>query len=41
MPKVYVGLEMGYGLSLASGDDITAWGLNGGVNAMLRVGFRL
>lgn len=41
MPKVYVGVEMGYGLTLASGDDITAWGLSGGVNGMMRVGFRL
>ena len=40
MPKVYVGLEMAYGLSVVSGDD-TGWGLEGGVNAMLRVGFRL
>ena len=41
MPKVYVGVEMGYGFHLASGDDITAWGLGGGVNGMMRVGFRL
>ena len=41
MPKVYIGVEMGYGLAVASGDDITAWGLSGGVNGMMRVGFRL
>ena len=41
IPKVYIGLEMGYGLGLASGNDITAWGLTGGVNGMMRVGFRL
>ena len=41
MPKAYIGIEMGYGLSVASGDDITAWGLSGGVNGMMRVGFRL
>ncbi len=41
MPKVYVGVEMGYCFHLASGDDITAWGLGGGVNGMMRVGFRL
>ena len=41
LPKVYIGVEMGYGLAVASGDDITAWGLGGGVNGMMRVGFRL
>ena len=41
MPKVYVGVEMGYGLGIASGNDIMAWGLTGGVNGMMRVGFRL
>ena len=41
MPKVYIGVEMGYSLAVASGDDITAWGLGGGVNGMMRVGFRL
>ena len=41
IPKVYVGVEMGYGLGVVSGDDITAWGLSGGVNGMMRVGFRL
>ena len=41
MPKVYIGLEMGYGLTLGSGNDVTNWGLNGGVNGMMRVGFRL
>jgi len=32
---------MGYGLTVDSGNDITAWGLTGGVNGMMRVGFRL
>jgi len=41
IPKVYIGVEMSYGLGLASGNDITAWGLTGGVNGMMRVGFRL
>jgi hypothetical protein len=41
MPKVYVGVEMGYGLGITSGNDIMAWGLTGGVNGMMRVGFRL
>ena len=41
MPKVYIGLEMGYQLDVTSGNDITSWGLSGGVNGMMRVGFRL
>ena len=41
MPKVYIGMEMGYGLSVGSANDTTAWGLSGGVNGMMRVGFRL
>mgnify|MGYP006103720693 CR=1 FL=1 len=41
IPKVYIGVEMSYGLGLTSGNDITAWGLTGGVNGMMRVGFRL
>ena len=41
IPKVYIGVEMGYGLGLASGNDTTSWRLDGGVNGMLRVGFRL
>ena len=40
IPKVYVGLELGYGLGVASQDD-TSWGLDGGVTGMMRVGFRL
>jgi hypothetical protein len=32
---------MGYGLGITSGNDIMAWGLTGGVNGMMRVGFRL
>ena len=40
MPKVYIGTEFGYGLSIVSGDD-TAWGLSGGVTGNLRLGFRL
>ena len=41
MPKVYVGVEMGYGLSVSSGSDLMTYGLSGGVNGMMRVGFRL
>ena len=41
MPKVYVGVEMGYGLSITSGNDLMTYGLSGGVNGMMRVGFRL
>ena len=41
IPKVYVGLELNYGLGVSSGDDITSWGLDGGVTGMMRVGFRL
>ena len=41
MPKVYVGVEMGYGLSISSGSDLMTYGLSGGVNGMMRVGFRL
>ena len=41
LPKVYVGVEWGYGVGLASSDDITPWTLSGGVNGMMRVGFRL
>ena len=41
IPKAYIGLEMGYGLTLNSGNDITSWGLSGGVNGMMRIGFRL
>ena len=41
MPKVYVGVEMGYGLSINSGSDVMNYGLSGGVNGMMRVGFRL
>lgn len=41
LPKVYVGIEWGYGVVIASSDDITAWALSGGVNGMMRVGFRL
>ena len=41
MPKVYVGVEMGYGLGIESGNDVMDWGLTGGVNGMMRVGFRL
>ena len=41
MPKVYVGVEMGYGLSINSGSDLMTYGLSGGVNGMMRVGFRL
>ena len=41
MPKVYVGVEMGYGLAITSGDDLLTYGLSGGVNGMMRVGFRL
>ena len=41
IPKVYIGVEMGYGLRVLSSDDFTSWGLGGGVNGMMRVGFRL
>ena len=41
IPKVYVGMELNYGLGIASSDDVTAWGLAGGVTVMMRVGFRL
>ncbi len=41
IPKVYVGMELNYGLGIASSDDVTAWGLSGGVTGMMRVGFRL
>ena len=41
MPKVYVGVEMGYGLTINSGNDLLTYGLSGGVNGMMRVGFRL
>ena len=41
IPKVYVGMELNYGLGIASSDDVTAWGLAGGVTGMMRVGFRL
>ena len=41
MPKVYVGVEMGYGLSISSGSDLMTYGLSGGVNGMMRFGFRL
>lgn len=41
LPKVYVGIEWGYGLNISSSDDNTAWALSGGVNGMMRVGFRL
>ena len=40
MPKVYIGLEMSYGLTITAQDD-TSFGLGGGVSGMLRVGFRL
>ena len=41
MPKVYIGMEMSYGLNVGSANDTTNWGLSGGVNGMMRVGFRL
>ena len=41
MPKVYVGVEMGYGLTISSESDLMTYGLSGGVNGMMRVGFRL
>ncbi|MDA9151096.1 hypothetical protein N9N90_00850 [bacterium] len=41
MPKVYVGLETGFGLRVGSADDITEWGLEGSLTGMMRVGFRL
>jgi hypothetical protein len=40
MPKVYVGVEMAYGLSIRSQDD-ASFGLGGGVSGMMRFGFRL
>jgi uncharacterized protein with beta-barrel porin domain len=40
MPKVYVGVEIGYGLDVNLEDD-TSMNLGGGVNGMMRVGFRL
>ena len=41
MPKVYVVVEIGYGLTINSGNDLLTYGLSGGVNGMMRVGFRL
>lgn len=40
MPKVYVGVEMGYGLGLGI-EENTSISLGGGVNGMMRFGFRL
>ena len=40
MPKVYVGVEMTYGLSVESQED-ASFGLGGGVSGMMRFGFRL
>jgi hypothetical protein len=40
MPKVYVGVELGYGLDVNLEDD-TSMTLGGGVNGMMRFGFRL
>jgi hypothetical protein len=40
MPKVYVGVEMMYGVTIKAQDD-TEFGLGGGVSGMMRVGFRL
>ena len=40
MPKVYVGVEMGWGLSIKSQED-ASFGLGGEVTGMLRFGFRL
>ena len=40
LPKVYVGTEFAYNLSLDFADD-TKIGLGGGVTGMLRLGFRL
>ena len=40
MPKVYVGVELGYGLDVDLEDD-TSMTLGGGVNGMMRFGFRL
>lgn len=41
MPKVYVGVEMGWGLDVTSGDDVTRFGLDGSLTGMMRFGFRL
>ena len=40
MPKVYVGVEVGYGLGVNL-EDNTSINLGGGVNGMMRFGFRL
>ncbi len=40
IPKVYIGTEIGYGLSILAAED-TGFGLSGGVTGMLRLGFRL
>ncbi|MDC0342232.1 hypothetical protein OAM90_03875 [Flavobacteriaceae bacterium] len=40
MPKVYVGVEIGYGLDVNL-EDNTSMTLGGGVNGMMRFGFRL
>ena len=40
MPKVYVGVEVGYGLDVNL-EDNTSMTLGGGVNGMMRFGFRL
>ncbi|MDC1199299.1 hypothetical protein N8069_01775 [Flavobacteriaceae bacterium] len=41
MPKVYVGVEMGYGLDVESGSDLMTYGLSGSITGMMRFGFRL
>ena len=40
IPKVYIGLETGFGLGVKSMDD-TSWDLKGSLTGMMRVGFRL
>mgnify|MGYP006086866003 FL=1 len=41
MPKVYVGVEMGWGLDIESGNDVMEFGLDGSLTGMMRFGFRL
>lgn len=41
MPKVYVGVEMGWGLNITSGNDVMNYGLDGSLTGMMRFGFRL
>ena len=41
MPKVYVGVEMGWGLEVTSGNDLMEYGLDGSLTGMMRFGFRL